>query len=62
MLEKSNLFFPTIPKPSYQPQSQDTDIEADIYFFQKWRQLSLKQRIERFTEMLNSVIKLYILK
>jgi len=48
MLKKLNLYFPTIPKSSYQPQSQDTAIEADIYFFQKWRQLSLKQRIERF--------------
>ena len=58
MLEKSRLYFPTIPKPSYQPQSQDTDIEADIYFFQKWRQLSLKQRIERFISHERGVKKL----
>jgi hypothetical protein len=61
MLEKSNLFFPTIPKPSYQPQSQDTDIEADIYFFQKWRQLSLKQRIERFISHERGVKKLCLI-
>ncbi|BAZ85431.1 hypothetical protein [Dolichospermum compactum] len=58
MLKKSTLFFPTIPKPNYQPQSQDTDIEADIYFFQKWRQLSLKQRMERFISHERGVKKL----
>jgi hypothetical protein len=58
MLKKSNLFFPTILKHNYQSQSQDTDIEADIYFFQKWRQLSLKQRIERFISHEQGVKKL----
>ncbi|MDK2408538.1 hypothetical protein QHH03_04990 [Aphanizomenon sp. 202] len=61
MLEKSNLFFPIIPKPNYQPQSQDTDIEADIYLFQKWRQLSLKQRIERFISHERGVKKLCLI-
>lgn len=61
MLKKLNLYFPTIPKPSYQPQSQDTDIEADIYFFQKWRQLSLKQRIERFISHERGVKKLCLI-
>ncbi len=58
MLEKSNLSFSTIFKPNYQPQSQDTAIEADIYFFKKWRQLSLKQRIERFISHEKGVKKL----
>ncbi|MDB9308942.1 hypothetical protein PN471_09880 [Aphanizomenon sp. CS-733/32] len=58
MLEKLRLYFPTIPKSNYQPQSQDTDIEADIYFFQKWRQLSLKQRMERFVSHERGVKKL----
>ncbi|MBJ7297746.1 MAG: hypothetical protein JHC73_15855 [Dolichospermum sp.] len=61
MLKKLNLYFPTIPKPSYQPQSQDTAIEADIYFFQKWRQLSLKQRIERFISHERGVKKLCLI-
>ncbi len=61
MLKKSNLFFPTIPKPSYQPQSQDTAIEADIYFFQKWRQLSLKQRMERLISHERGVKKLCLI-
>jgi hypothetical protein len=58
MLEKLNLSFPKIPKSNYQPQSQDTAIESDIYFFQKWRQLSLKQRIERFISHEQGVKKL----
>ena len=58
MLKKSNLSLSTIPKPNYQPQSEDTNIEADIYFFQKWRQLSLKQRIERFISHERGIKKL----
>jgi hypothetical protein len=61
MLEKSRLYFPKIPKSNYQPQSQDTAIEADIYFFQKWRQLSLKQRIERFISHEQGVKKLCLI-
>ena len=61
MLKKSNLSLSTIPKPNYQPQSEDTNIEADIYFFQKWRQLSLKQRIERFIGHERGVKKLCLI-
>jgi hypothetical protein len=61
MLKKSKLFFPTIPKPNYQPQDQDTSIEADIYFFQKWRQLTLKQRIEKFISHDQGVKKLCLI-
>jgi hypothetical protein len=61
MLEKSRLYFPKIPKSNYQPQSQDTAIEADIYFFQKWRQLSLKQRIEGFISHERGVKKLCLI-
>ncbi|MTJ09849.1 hypothetical protein [Anabaena sp. UHCC 0204] len=61
MLKKSNLFFPKIPKFTYQPQSPDTDINADIYFFQKWRQLSLKQRIARFISHERGVKKLCLI-
>jgi hypothetical protein len=61
MLEKSRLYFPTLTKSKYQPQSQDTAIEADIYFFQKWRQLSLKQRIERFISHERGVKKLCLI-
>jgi hypothetical protein len=61
MPEKSNLSSPTIPKLTYQPQSQDTAIEADIYFFQKWRELSLKQRIERFISHERGIKKLCLI-
>ena len=61
MLKKSNLSLSTIPKLNYQPQSQDTNIEADIYFFEKWRQLSLKQRIERFISHERGVKKLCLI-
>ena len=61
MLKKSNLSLSTIPKPNYQPQSEDTNIEADIYFFEKWRQLSLKQRIERFISHERGVKKLCLI-
>jgi hypothetical protein len=61
MLEKSRLPFPKLTKSKYQPQSQDTAIEADIYFFQKWRQLSLKQRIERFISHERGVKKLCLI-
>lgn len=33
-------------QPSYQPQAKDTSIEADVYLFNRLRQLSLKQRVE----------------
>ncbi|OBQ04070.1 hypothetical protein [Anabaena sp. AL09] len=61
MLKKLNLSFPTIPKSKYQSQSQDTAIQSDIYFFQKWRQLSLKQRIERFISHERGVKKLCLI-
>lgn len=61
MLEKSRLPFPKLTKSKYQPQSQDTDIEADIYFFQKWRQLTLKQRIEKFISHEQGVKKLCLI-
>jgi hypothetical protein len=61
MLEKSRLPFPKLTKSKYQPQSQDTAIAADIYFFQKWRQLSLKQRIERFISHERGVKKLCLI-
>ncbi|MBW4509794.1 MAG: hypothetical protein KME64_25255 [Scytonematopsis contorta HA4267-MV1] len=33
-------------KLTYCPQASDTNIEADVYLFQRLRQLSLKQRLE----------------
>ncbi|TAF03133.1 MAG: hypothetical protein EAZ77_17810 [Nostocales cyanobacterium] len=42
------MYIPTISKTNYQPQSQDTNIEADVYLFQKLRKLTLKQRLEMF--------------
>jgi hypothetical protein len=58
MLKKSNLSFPTIPKSNYQPQTQDTAIEADIYLFNRLRQLTLKQRLEMFISHDKGVKKL----
>ncbi|QYX30098.1 hypothetical protein [Sphaerospermopsis torques-reginae] len=48
MLEKSRLLFPKITQSNYQPQGQDTNIEADFYLFQRLRKLTLKQRLEMF--------------
>lgn len=48
MLEKSRLYFPKLTKSNYQPQSQDTNIEADVYLFNRLRNLTLKQRLEMF--------------
>ncbi|MFM2064105.1 MAG: hypothetical protein RLZZ507_3776 [Cyanobacteriota bacterium] len=61
MLEKSRLLFPKIPKSNYQPQSQDTNIEADIYLFQRLRQLTLKQRLEMFISHERGVKKLCLI-
>jgi hypothetical protein len=58
MLKKSNLSFPTIPKSNYQPQSPDTAIEADIYLFNRLRELTLKQRLEMFISHDKGVKKL----
>lgn len=48
----------TIVKQGYQPQAKDTSVEADIYFFNKLRQLSLKQRIELYVTHDRGVKKL----
>jgi hypothetical protein len=48
----------TFVKPGYQPQAKDTSVEADIYFFNKLRQLSLKQRIEWYASHDRGVKKL----
>jgi len=48
----------TNAKPNYRPQAADTNIEADIYLFERLRQLSLKQRIEMFAQSDRSVKKL----
>ena len=58
MLKKYNLSFPTIPKSNYQPQSPDTAIEADIYLFNRLRELTLKQRLEMFISHDKGVKKL----
>jgi hypothetical protein len=58
MLEKSRLYFPKLPKSNYQPQGQDTNIEADFYLFQRLRQLTLKQRLEMFISHEKGVKKL----
>ncbi|MBW4567240.1 MAG: hypothetical protein KME31_04255 [Tolypothrix carrinoi HA7290-LM1] len=44
--------------PNYRPQAADTNIEADIYLFERLRQLSLKQRVEMFVQSDRSVKKL----
>jgi hypothetical protein len=61
MLKKSNIYFPTIPKSNYQPQSQDTNIETDVYLFQRLRQLTLKQRLEMFINHDKGVKKLCLI-
>jgi hypothetical protein len=61
MLEKSRLYFPKIPKSNYQAQSQDTNIEVDVYLFQRLRQLTLKQRLEMFISHEKGVKKLCLI-
>ena len=58
MLKKYNLSFPTIPKSNYQPQGPDTAIKADIYLFNRLRELTLKQRLEMFISHDKGVKKL----
>ncbi|NET02141.1 MAG: hypothetical protein F6K61_16525 [Sphaerospermopsis sp. SIO1G1] len=58
MLEKSRLYFPKVPISNYQTQTQDTNIEADVYLFQKLRNLTLKQRLEMFISHDGGVKKL----
>ncbi|AFZ56521.1 hypothetical protein H6G54_12780 [Anabaena cylindrica FACHB-243] len=58
MLEKSRFYFPKLSKSNYQPQSQDTNIEADVYLFTRLRQLTLKQRLEMFISHEKGVKKL----
>ncbi|MBC5793631.1 hypothetical protein H5968_00275 [Sphaerospermopsis sp. LEGE 00249] len=58
MLEKSRLYLPKVPKSNYQPQSQDTNIEADVYLFNRLRNLTLKQRLEMFISHEKGVKKL----
>jgi len=43
-------------KPGYRPQASDNSIEADVYLFDKLRQLSLKQRLEQ-AAMLDSTVR-----
>ncbi|WGV28651.1 hypothetical protein [Halotia branconii] len=45
-------------KPNYQPQTSDTNIEADIYLFTRLRQLSLAQRIKMFAAHDSGIKKL----
>jgi len=54
--EQSSL--PTVSKLNYQPQSSDTNIEADKYLFARLRQLSLKQRLEMLVAHERGVKKL----
>ncbi|MBD2292205.1 hypothetical protein H6G06_01595 [Anabaena sphaerica FACHB-251] len=58
MREKPRLYFPKITKFNYQPQSQDTNIEADVYLFNRLRNLTLKQRLEMFISHEKGVKKL----
>lgn len=48
----------TVSKLNYQPQSSDTNIEADKYLFARLRQLSLKQRLEMLVAHERGVKKL----
>ncbi|MUG91119.1 hypothetical protein F7734_00825 [Scytonema sp. UIC 10036] len=43
------------------PQAKDTSVEADVYFFNKLRQLSLKQRIELYATHDRGVKKLCLI-
>lgn len=61
MLEKSRLLFPKLTKSNYQPQSQDTVIEADVYLFNRLRKLTLKQHLEIFISHERGVKKLCLL-
>lgn len=42
----SQVLTNTTVRNGYQPQTPDTNIDADIYLFTRLRQLSLKQRVE----------------
>lgn len=48
-------------KPGYRPQASDNGIEADVYLFDKLRQLSLKQRLEQAATVDRTVRKLCLL-
>lgn len=48
----------TAVKEGYRPQAEDTNIEADIYFFNKLRSLSEQQRIEQVATHARGVKKL----
>lgn len=48
----------SIINPNYRPQASDTSIEADIYLFNRLRQLSFKQRLEIFAAHDRGVKKL----
>ncbi len=54
----SNPAVTTTVKPGYRPQAADTSIEADVYLFNKLRQLSVKQRVEIATTHDRGVRKL----
>jgi hypothetical protein len=54
----SQSSLPTVSKLNYQPQSSDTNIEADKYLFARLRQLSLKQRLEMLVAHERGVKKL----
>ena len=48
-------------KPGYRPQASDNSIEADVYLFDKLRQLSLKQRLEQAAMLDRTVKKLSLI-
>lgn len=48
-------------KRGYRPQASDNSIEADIYLFDKLRQLSLKQRLEQAATLDRTVKKLSLI-
>jgi hypothetical protein len=48
-------------KPGYRPQASDNSIEADVYLFDKLRQLSLKQRLEQAATIDRTVKKLCLI-
>jgi hypothetical protein len=47
----------TNAKPNYRSQAVDTNIQADIYLFERLCQLSLKQRIEMFAHQSDRAVK-----
>ena len=48
-------------KPGYCPQASDNSIEADVYLFDKLRQLSLKQRLEQAAMLDRTIRKLCLI-